>query len=210
LSSGKQTRSARHAARRAAFVGALEARGARGCRPRDFPDRVQAGVRSIFENRNGTQARRFLERLPREQRATVLELALAPGDGRALPAALSHRWSRFVVGCAWMLHALRRRSRRNGMRSVVDGYTQGMICGLFRNPDGAAYSRSRLFATSYRAGSSTCGPMVALRRAGLWFWHSPPLAQANPRFVGAPRRLADGSSRRFAFAVYWLAADTPA
>lgn len=191
---------------RSTFVQSLEARGARGCRPRDFPARSQAGTRSIFENRTGREARRFLSRLPRKQRAHVLHLALHPGNGRVLSKELNHKWSRWVVACAWLLHSLRRRSKRHGMTSVVDGYTQGMFCGLFRDANGEAYSISRLFASSYRVGSDECGPMYALRRAGLWTWAAPPTGEADPRFVGPPHVLADGSTRRFAFAVYWLLA----
>jgi hypothetical protein len=89
-----------------------------------------------------------------------------------------------------------------------------MLRALFRNRQtGKAYSRSRLFAPSYRAGVATCGPFVALRRAGIAFYAQPRTTEANPRFVGPPRvvgRAPDGTTtRRFAFAVYWLNAEPP-
>jgi hypothetical protein len=171
-------------------------------------------VRSIFDSVDGRIALRYLDRLPRHWRPVVVQVARHPGDGRELGADLGHVWSRWVVACAWLWWALRRRSKRNGFRFVVDGYTQGMLRALFRNRQtGKAYSRSRLFAPSYRAGVATCGPFVALRRAGIAFYAQPRTTEANPRFVGPPRvvgRAPDGTTtRRFAFAVYWLNAEPP-
>lgn len=136
----------------------------------------------------------------------MVAVARHPGDGRELGAELNAVWSRWVVACALLLWCERRRSRRKGCRGRVDGFTQGMIRGLFRNRDGAPYSRSRVFGTSYRAGSETCSPFVALERAGVCFWSAPRLEEANPAFVGPPRLVA-GRMRRFAFAVYWLRRD---
>lgn len=206
----KRKRSASQTERRRAFIASLEARRAAGCRPREIPQRVQASVRAIFEVSTGSEARLYLSRLPRAWASVVLRVATQPGDGRELDASLRHVWSRWVVACAWLLWSLRRRSKRNGFRAVVDGYTQGMLRALFRNrATGKPYSRARLFAASYRAGVGTCGPFVALRRAGLWFYAQPRTTEANPRFVGPPRvvgRCATGEplTRRFAFAVYWL------
>ena len=214
-SSSRQQRRARaraaakdeRAKRRAAFRASLEARGASGCKPRDFPARVVAGVRAIFDNRTGAEARRALARLPRDFRRPVEELARHPREGRELPATLHHRWSRWIVSCAWLVWALRRRSNRNGMRAVVDGYTQPMICGLFVNATtGEAYSRSRLFASSYRAGSTECGPMYALKRRGLLHYAQPRTWDASPRFIGPPK---EGTGRRFAFGIFWIPLEAP-
>jgi hypothetical protein len=85
-----------------------------------------------------------------------------------------------------------------------------MVCALFRNQQGHTYSRSRLYASSYRRGSDECGPMVALRAARLVYFRQPPLNEANPRYIGPPRLtgrvLADGSLelRAHAFGVHWL------
>lgn len=127
-------------------------------------------------------------------------------DGRELAADLHEQWSRWVISTALLLWCERRRSRRKGCRAMMDGFTQGMICGLFRNRDGEAYSRSRVFGTSYRAGSLECSPFVALERGGIVFWGAPRTEDANPRFIGPPRLVGD-RMRRFAFAVYWLRRD---
>lgn len=117
------------------------------------------------------------------------------------------------MACAWFLYASRRRSRRHGFGHVVDGYTQPMVCALFRNGEGHTYSRSRLYASSYRKGSDELGPMPALKRCELVHYAAPPPALANPRFCGPPKRItrADGSSetRCFPFAVYWLDTEPP-
>lgn len=138
-------------------------------------------------------------------RPALERIARRPGNGRELAPDLHEQWSRWVIAVATLLWCERRASKRNGCRHVMDGFTQGMICGLFRNRDGRAYSRSRVFGTSYRAGSDECSPFVALERAGVVFWQAPRTWDANPRFVGPPH--ADG--RRYAFAVYWLRTDPP-
>lgn len=175
-----------------------------------MPQRSQAGARAVFENANGAQARAFIRRLPHEQRKPIVALAREPGDGRLLHEDLSHVWSRGVIACAFLMWSMRRKSRRNGMRGVVDGVTQRMLCAVFRNRSrgGRAYSRGRLFATSYRRGVDTCGWMTSLRRVG-WLWVQPRSSEANPRFLGPARQLSDGTTRRFAFAVYWLADKPP-
>jgi hypothetical protein len=151
----------------------------------------------------------MLDALPRRMRAPVYELARHPGRGRELPASLSHPWSRFTVACAWLLWSLRRRSKRHGFSHVIDGYTQPMVCGLFLNAQGHPYSRSRLYATSYRKGSDECGPMRALKRAGVVHFAQPRTTEAAPRFVGPPHVQPDGSVRSFAFGVYWLPLEAP-
>jgi hypothetical protein len=206
---GSLSRRARRRAQRSVFVASLEARGARGCRPRDFRARTIAGVRSIFENRTGREARLALNRFPRHMRAQLMHVARNPGNGRVLNAQLNEVWSRWVISVAYLLKSERRKSFRNGARSVVDGFSQGMLCALFRNRDGKTYSRSRVFGTSYRRGSEECSPFVALERAGIVWKQQPRTTEANPRFIGPPHVQADGSSRRFAFAVYWLRALAP-
>ena len=92
------------------------------------------------------------------------------------------------------------------MRAVVDGYTQPMICGLFVNATtGRAYSRSRVFASSYRAGSDECGPMHALKRRGLLHYAQPRTWDASPRFIGTPKE----GGRRFAFGIFWIPLEAP-
>lgn len=202
-------------AARRKFLEELARRGAPECRPRDIPRRVQAGVRAIFENRSGREAYRALERMPRAWRAPLLELARRPRSGRELGAGLRHVWSRWVVSVAWLVWALRRASKRNGFRWVVDGYTQPMLGALFTNPaTGLPYSRSRLFATSYRVGSDECGPFEAVKRLGLVHFAQPRCSDASPRFIGPPRIVGHTPSgepitRRFAFAIYWLHAAPP-
>jgi hypothetical protein len=202
-----------HAERRAAFRATLDAAGGRHCRPREIPQRVRARVRDIHETRTGSSARRALGALPRHWRAKVEHVARHPGRQRVLGADLSHPWARLVVACAWFLYASRRRSRRHGFGHVVDGYTQAMVCALFRNAEGHAYSRSRVYASSYRKGSDELGPMPALKRCQLVYYAAPPPALANPRFCGPPKRItrADGSTetRCFPFAVYWLDTEPP-
>jgi len=203
-------RSKHKRARRASFLASLEARGARGCRPRDIPSRAASGAIAIRSNRTGAGARHALEHhFPTAWRGPLWALALDPGDGRRLPEDLSHEWSRWVIACAFLLWKMRRRSLRNGACGVVDGITQGMICGLFKNARGRSYSRSRLFATSYRRGTRECGPMTALVRAGLCWRQQPRESEANPRFIGPPRELRDGTTRRFAFAITWLVLPLP-
>ena len=197
-------------ARRDTFLASLEARGARGCRSREIPSRAATGAIAIRANRTGAGARHALQHhFPTAWRGPLYALALDPGDGRRLPEDLSHEWSRWVIACAFLLWRMRRRSLRNGAAGVVDGVTQGMICGLFKNARGRSYSRSRLFATSYRRGTRECGPMVALVRAGLCWRQQPRESEANPRFVGPPKALADGTTRRFAFAITWLVLPLP-
>lgn len=202
-SSSKLPRRARRRAARAAFIDSLEARGAHGCRPRDFKARTQAGVRAVFENKSGREARLALRRFPRAMRSKLVHIARHPCSGRELAADLHEQWSRWVIAVALLVWSERRSSRRKGCRGVVDGFTQGMICGLFRNRDGESYSRSRVFGTSYRRDSDECSPFVALERAGLLFWSAPRTYEANPRFVGPP----DENGRRWPFAVYWLPRD---
>lgn len=147
-------------------------------------------------------------RMPAHERRELEHLATHPGDGRELPADLSHVHSRGTIACAWALRALSRRSRRNGCSRVVDGYTQAMLCALFINATtGKAYRRGRLFATSYRRGSELCGWVTGLRRIG-WFTRQPRLSEANPRFVGPPK-AHEGAPRRFAFGILWQLATPP-
>lgn len=205
----KPTRSERRARRRAAFLASFAARSP-GARPRDIPQRVLAGVGAILRSSTGREARAFLGRMPRTWRPMLEALARAPGDGRELAADLGHVWSRQVIAAAWALWSLGRMSKRNGMRRVVDGYTQGMLCNAFHNTArGRAYSRSRLFGTSYRKGEGTRGAFQALKECGFTHWGQPRTCDANPRFLGPPRTLADGRTVRFAFAVYWVRGAAP-
>lgn len=203
------------AEKRAAFRAELARKGGGHCRPREVPQRIRARVRAIHETRSGSEARRALGQLPRHWRARVELVARTPRTGRELAADLHEPWSRLVLACAWWLYASRRTSKRHGFSHTVDGYTQAMVCALFRNAEGLAYSRSRLFATSYRASTDERGPMVALREAALIHYAQPPLEHANPRFTGPPkptgRLLPDGTpeTRCHPFGIFWLDTGPP-
>ena len=195
------TRHARRERRRAAFLASC---AQYGCRPRDFLARHQEGVRAILRSEGGVQPRKFLARLPADLRGPVRAVARSPGDGRELPADLSETWSREVVAAMWLCWSAGRRSKRNGMRRVLDGHTQTMICALFK------LGRTRLFGTCYerrpenggRPGIDTKGIFTALRDAGLLHWQQPRTCDANPRFIGPPRTitLKDGTTTERAFA----------
>lgn len=206
------TRREKQARRRASFLRRWREIGPTDLksRPRDLPSRVYAGVNSVVRSASGREARKFLERMPRTWRPVLEQLARRPGDGRELGADLAHIWSRLVVAAAWVMWTLGRRSKRNGFVRTVDGYTQGMLASCFVNGQrGKAYSRSRLFGTSYRRDVATCGPFEALERAGFMHWGQPRLSEANPLYVGPPKVVGhapDGTplTRSFAFAVYWV------
>lgn len=201
--------------KRAAFHAKLAAAGGAHCKPREIPRRVRARVRAIHETRSGVEAVKAVRELPPHWQARVRLIARTPKTGRELSADLHEKWSRLVVACAWWLHASRRRSKRNGYSHVVDGYTQAMVCALFRNEEGDPYTRGRLYATSYRKDSDEKGPMVALREAELIHYAQPRNEDANPRYTGPPRPtgrfLSDGTPelRCFPFGIHWLDTGPP-
>lgn len=177
--------------------------------PKDWPAWVYALVHRILY---AAPSSRTAERELRKRGALAARARLAAqGLARATPRRMESWRARVIATIFCVAHDLSRETQRRGYWRKLDGFSVAMWQSLIPTPhatrDGQKYGRSAFDATSWgadRAAPDDCGFLVALERAEAIETWAPPVDHADPRFVGPPRRCADGVVRRFPFVVMWF------
>jgi hypothetical protein len=182
--------------RRKRFLSELTRRGARACRPRDVPPRVQAITTEIMCDPTGRAGERYICETPNGY--AVRSLVCAIEGGRPL----THVQARATLALAWFFWTMGRSTRRRGFARVSDDIPIGTVRAVIRNPvTGQPYSRSGLCATSWgkrRRGRHQCGALTRLRRHGLIFRVQPPAGVVPLALVGPSG---------YAFAQTWISVE---
>lgn len=191
-------------ASRARYLAALQREGSELV-PEDWSDAAWTMARAIFCDSSGREAERALARLPRAyaQRVRRAALCVPTGAGTsAPPRRWSHIAARRRVAIASVLLLESRATLRRGMGRYLGGFSRGMWCSLFVNPQtGERYSVSTLYATTHHSTGEEwdCGDFPALQRAGALYREQPPPECVPRQWRGTGR---DGEPR--ALAIYWL------
>jgi hypothetical protein len=192
-------------ASRARYLAALQREGSELV-PEDWSDAAWTMARAIFCDSSGREAERALARLPRAYAQRVRRAALCVPSGESSSSAQPRRWSHIAarrrVAIASVLLLESRATLRRGMGRYLGGFSRGMWCSLFVNPQtGERYSVSTLYATSHHNTGEEwdCGDFPALQRAGALYREQPPPECVPRQWRGTGR---DGEPR--ALAIYWL------
>lgn len=189
-------------ASRARYLAALQREGSELV-PEDWSDAAWTMARAIFCDSSGREAERAFMRLPREyaRRARRASLCVSSEDGTP-----RHRWSHIAarrrIAIAAVLFLESRATLRRGMGRYLGGFSRGMWCSLFTNPQtGERYSVSTLYATTHHSTGDEwdCGDFPALQKAGALYREQPPPECVPRQWRGTGR---DGEPR--ALAIYWL------